>query len=160
MSRAVSLLVAAVLSLAFAPAPPYRPKPDPGKEDLKKMQGTWAVARRSVAGSVSRTDGQDMTVVIEGDRIRFLVKGEVRTEWAITLDPTKSPKVLDRTLVPGKGTVKTANGTPIVHRGIYLLDGDTLRLSHSLTQGSQARPSDFEGSGRNENMYVLKRLKP
>jgi hypothetical protein len=37
MRRVVPLL--AVLALAFAPVPPYRPMPDPSQEDLKKMQG-------------------------------------------------------------------------------------------------------------------------
>jgi uncharacterized protein (TIGR03067 family) len=150
--------------LAFAPAPFPRPtKTDAGKEDLKKMQGTWAVARRTLSGREITSRNADMTVVIIGDRIRFLLQGELRTEWAITLDVTKNPKVLDRKKVAGIGRAAVARpgtGQPLVLRGIYRLDGDTLQLSHTSSRAGQDRPSDFEGKKSGETTYFLKRARP
>jgi uncharacterized protein (TIGR03067 family) len=153
--RRVKLLLP-LLSLGFAPLPFLKGKPLP--EDLKKMQGAWAVARRSVGG-VSAADARDTTVVIAGDRICFLVKGVAQSEWSVTVDRSGAPKVLDRTFVPRKLAAKGRIRAAEVHRGIYHLDGDTLRLSHALEPGDLPRPPDFAG-GPNHNAYVLKRLKP
>jgi uncharacterized protein (TIGR03067 family) len=158
MRRALPLL-AVLLSLAFAPAPPPRPRPDPGKDDLKKMQGAWAVSRRTLNGR-DIAGGGDMTVEIAGDRIRFLVGGERRTEWVVTMDATKTPRVLDRKRVASFGSAAKAHkGKEVVARGIYRLDGDALWLSSASGPGDQARPRDFEGKGSAETLYVLKRLK-
>jgi uncharacterized protein (TIGR03067 family) len=148
----------AVLCLAFAPVPFPKPaKPDPGKADLKKLQGTWAVSRRTINGADQTARSSDMTVVITGDRIRFVVGGDPRTEWTFTLDPTKQPRLLDRSKVWGKGAANAGKTGPS-YRGIYRLDGDVLQFVHSTGAGALERPTDFEGKRRGETLYVLKRI--
>ncbi len=149
----------AVLCLAFAPVPFPKPaKPDASKLDQKKIQGTWAVSRRTINGADQTARSSDMTVVIVGDRIRFVVGGDPRTEWTFTLDPTKQPKLLDRKKVWGKGAAANAAKTGPSYRGIYRLDGDTLQFVHSTGPGGLERPTDFAGKRRGETLYVLKRI--
>ena len=152
------LLPLVLICLAFAPAP--FPKPDPNKAEQKKLQGTWAVVRRTINGTDYTTRTID-TVEIVGDRIRFLVQGDLRTEWAFTIDVTKKPPILDRKKVWGKAApaAKAAKSEPLLYRGIYRLDGDTLQFVHTSARVSQQRPSDFEGKRPGETMYILKRVK-
>ena len=124
------------------------------------MQGAWTVVRRTLNGR-DVTQTADRTVEIVGDRIRFLISGEMRTEWVITLDATKTPKILDRKRVASKTTaLKRARVREVVARGIYRFDGDQLWLSSASGPGQQDRPTDFEGKGPSETTYLLKRLKP
>lgn len=159
MRRFFALL--AVLCLAFAPVP-FRPtKPSSSKEDLQKMQGKWTIAHRTLNGKEAARNS-DLTVEIIGDRIWFLVKGKVSTEWTFTVDVTKNPRILDRKKVSGPGPGNAAmpvKAAPVM-QGIYRLDGDTLLLSHAYAAGGQQRPTDFEGKKRGENMYRLERVKP
>jgi len=139
----VALLLAA-LSLGFAPAPPPRPH-----ADLKKVQGTWVLVSRTFGGGSWPAEG--VRVVIAGARIRYYRAGEQRTEWPLTLDAAKSPKVFDQREVGG-----SSPGT--LYRGIYRLEGDTLTLCHALSGAS--RPADFGGKDPQHRLWVFKRLKP
>src|SRR4051812_47583614 len=78
MGRALFLI--ALSSLAFAPLPARKPKADPNAQALKELQGEWVVTSRN------RGPTAGMTAVINGDRMTFLLGGEVRTEWVIVLD--------------------------------------------------------------------------
>jgi uncharacterized protein (TIGR03067 family) len=124
------------------------------------MQGAWAVVVRTINGADNPAYRQDLTVEIAGDRIRFLVRGELRTEWAITLDDAKTPKVFDMKLREGRGTIEVGKGPHLPCLGIYRLDGDTLWLSHVAGRNGQPRPTDFEGKRRGESPFLLKRIKP
>src|SRR5262245_47137700 len=94
MRRVLPLL--AVLSLAFAPVPPYRPKPDSGKEDLKKLQGTWERVRVTIGGRVYSEVGNETTIVIADDRMNYSVAGKPTNEWVFTLDGKPKPPLFDR----------------------------------------------------------------
>jgi uncharacterized protein (TIGR03067 family) len=152
------LLPLALFCLAFAPAP--FPKADANKAEQKKLQGTWAVVRRTLNGTdyTSRTID---TVEIVGDRIRFLVQGDARTEWVFTLDVTKKPRVLDRKKVWGKGAapLKSGKTEPLLYHGIYRLEGDTLLFVHTSARTSKQRPTEFDGKKPGETLYTLKRVK-
>ncbi len=141
------LLLIALSSLAFAPLPARKPKADPNAQALKELQGEWVVTSRN-RGPV---DG--LTAVIKGDRMTFLLNGEVRTEWVIVLDVTKDPRVFDRK--PVKSFV-TSRDLP----GIYRLDGDTLTTSYTTGAGGGDRPKGFDGAGRTEQLNVFRRKKP
>ena len=141
------------LALAFAPAPFPKPgKPAAGQDDLKALQGTWSTVRRTSGGREVKSAGE-VTVVIAGSTLKYLVNGMVRTEWAITLDATKDPRVLDRTRIGGatKG---------VVLRGIYRLDGDTLTICYRQRVGEAERPTSFAGSGIGVWVHVMKRQNP
>src|SRR5262249_45953063 len=105
---ALCLLLAAAAALA-APAPQPKPRKQDAASDLKKMQGMWTVVRRTLNGK-DITETADRSVEIVEDRIRFLVGGEVRTEWAVTMDAKQSPKVLDRKRVAIRGGAAAAKG--------------------------------------------------
>jgi uncharacterized protein (TIGR03067 family) len=161
MYRVTALLFVLVTARATtAPAPLPRAPKQNGAGELKKMQGTWAVVSRTVNGSESKN--RIDTVVIAGDHLQFLVMGEVRTEWAITLDVTKNPKVFDRAraAVRGRTAERGGKSEPLVFRGIYHLEGDTLRIVSTMVRGSQERPSDFQAARLGETLYILKRKKP
>lgn len=123
-----ALLVAAMLSLAFAPFPfPRDKRSNTAKEDLKQMQGTWVMTRyTNPAGRTLKPP--PITAVIEGNRMKFLVEGTVRVEWVITLDAARAPKQMGRTAVsPAPGSLG---------RCVYLLQGDTLTIRGTAKGGS------------------------
>jgi uncharacterized protein (TIGR03067 family) len=125
--RKYAVVLAAALSLGFAPAP--LPKP-PSKVDLKKMQGTWACTYYAVGGCC-RLVTWDERVVIARDRLTYSHE-EAWSEWVVTLDVTKRPRAI--TL---KGVGGDARGQ--VRRGTYRLEGDTLLMSFDYPAGSALR---------------------
>jgi uncharacterized protein (TIGR03067 family) len=141
MRKFVPLLLAAVLSLAFAPAP--LPRPDAGKDDLKKMQGTWDVVSRTSAGRPLPATLKK--VVIAGDRLTFYREnGTVATRWVLKVDDKKSPRQFSR---HREGPAK------ITAQGIYELKGDTLTMCY--TRGNNPPPADLDGNkpGRWHDVY-------
>src|SRR5262245_17666113 len=114
------LIAVAVSALAFAPAPLPRSSPRKHASDLGKMQGTWDVVERSLGGrSVLHEPTQ---IRIQGDRLEFVVRGEVRSVWAVELGSWESPRRMDRRAVGGHG------GQML---GIYRFDGEQLTLCYS-----------------------------
>jgi uncharacterized protein (TIGR03067 family) len=151
MLRLAALLCVLSGAVALAaPAPLPRRTKAGTVDDLQRMQGEWIVTRRTVGGS--EISSPDMTAVIQGDRIKFLLKGEVRTEWTITLDVTRRPKLFDRRRVAGVG-----KGGDITLRGIYKLEGDTLTVCYHSSSTSQERPRDFTAARSGEWLSVMKR---
>ena len=69
MRKSAFLLLTTVLSLAFAPAP--LPRPDTGKDDLKKMQGTWEVTAFRVAGAIGAVAVELSLGLLQNLRARF-----------------------------------------------------------------------------------------
>jgi uncharacterized protein (TIGR03067 family) len=160
VTRFSALLCLLLITAAVLAAPAPFPKPPKHEAELKKMQGKWVVVRRTLNGR-DVTETANRTVEIIGDRIRFLIDGEMRTEWVVTLDVKKTPKVFDRKRVASKSAAaKGGKDGELFSPGIYRLEGDMLWLSNNSRLGDQVRPTDFEGKGRSETMYILKRLKP
>ncbi len=126
--RALLILTAALLAAADKP-------PDDVKKDLEKMQGTWVMTVLEIDGKlVPEEKLKDTTLVIKGDKYTTTVKGKSH-EATFTLDPAKKPKAIDMTMADGPNKDK-------VHRGIYELDGDTLRLCRGQ-QPDRERPAEF-----------------
>src|SRR5262249_36623350 len=75
------MLLTAIFSLAFAPAP--LPKPDTGKDDLAKMQGEWVRVRYTRGGQLVAGVASS-TVTIAKDHLRYGSRPGV-DEWVITL---------------------------------------------------------------------------
>jgi uncharacterized protein (TIGR03067 family) len=117
----------------------------PGKaaDDKEKLQGTWVWVEAERAGKKAGPEEiKDFKMTFHGDKINVNPNpsGENR-EGIFKLDPTQKPKTID--LMPQDGPEK---GKTI--RGIYSLEGDTLKLCFD-DQGDQDRPTDFtskEGS--------------
>jgi uncharacterized protein (TIGR03067 family) len=108
MCRAAPLL--AVLSLAFAPAPPSRP--DPSKDDLKAMQGEWRITRY-VSDGWSRPEKDFFPVKMSGTRLSGVCNPPVE----IALNARARPKRID---------LKVSRTLTI--EGIYRLEGDEVTI--------------------------------
>ncbi len=145
-----AILLAAALSLGFAPVPfPKPPKPDANGAETKKLQGTWMKVRSLPAGN---GEGQSV-LVISGKQMHYSLNGDMVGEYAFTLDAHKKPKVLDF-----KGTGGAING--LEYRGIYRLEKDTLTISYVRGSNVRERPGDFEGTKEGAIVSVYQRQKP
>jgi uncharacterized protein (TIGR03067 family) len=120
MSRFVLLLLAG-LSLAFAPAPFRAKKQDAVAVELKALQGEWVIQKYVYCGRpITLPEGS--SEAFAGGRCVVRYAGEVVSRWKITLDHSRSPRVM--TMV-GEGPAGYV-GKIILCR--YRLDGDTLTL--------------------------------
>src|SRR5262245_14698248 len=151
----VALLLLAGLALTAQAAPAPYLKKDTSQADLKKMQGAWHRVWVTILGRRMRPDAPLADeAVIAGDRMTYKVRGAVNSEWAITLDPRRRPKVFDvRELGSGSPT------PPAVYRGVYALEGDTLVVCYILSADEALRPKSVSSSHRSHIIEVFKRCK-
>jgi uncharacterized protein (TIGR03067 family) len=123
---------------------------DATKDEMKKLEGTWVVVSVSEAGK-ARPD----EINIKGTELTFagsnitvkLKKGEEQKidKRTYRIDPAKKPKTID---------IRPDDINPT--RGIYELDGDTLRLG--LGEGfGNVRPTAF--TDEKATILTLKRKK-
>jgi RNA polymerase sigma factor (sigma-70 family) len=123
---------------------------DKPKADKDSLQGTWIPVSAEEDGKKIPEDvikAKDFEMVFAGDKVTLPVKGESK-EFGYKLDPDKKPKQIDLALGEGK----TA-------KGIYLLDGDTLKLCVQKDPDGE-RPAEFVSKeGTQHNLIVLKRKK-
>jgi uncharacterized protein (TIGR03067 family) len=134
------VLVAAVLTAGFAPAPP----PRPNKVDLKRMQGAWVLTALTEQGrTVSRLPPLRLT--IEGDRLTYLF-GEKSFAFTLTLDAAKTPK---RCAIR---SARRGENAPLRWR-IYSLEGDSLTFSNDLS-GGPPRAHDRPGRGQYAEVFT------
>ena len=123
--RRVLPLFPLLMSLAFAPAPVYRPKPD----DLKAIQGEWELHKwldngREATATDLRKEGVNAAIKVEGDQWTYsiwLPTGDGSLEERGTfpvrkVDQMKSPKQI----------VLGCDYGDLVC--IYRLDGDALTI--------------------------------
>jgi uncharacterized protein (TIGR03067 family) len=123
---------------------------DKPKTDRERLQGTWlGVSLEDEGKKVPEKEvkAKGFEMVFAGNKVTIPIKGESK-EFEYKLDPAKNPKQID--LLLGKG--KTA-------RGIYLLEGDTLKLCVEKDPDGQ-RPSKFASTaGTTRILIVLKKKK-
>jgi uncharacterized protein (TIGR03067 family) len=132
------LIVFVVLLVGFAPTPFPKPKKsDPSKDDLKKLQGEWV---------------RTCSIIIADSRMTDTLAGKCQNTWAITLDASKMPKLLD---IERKGATP-----PVTFVGIYRLKGDTLTLCSRWSKAEKDRPTDFDGSKPGVWLEVFRRRRP
>jgi uncharacterized protein (TIGR03067 family) len=137
MRPVLALLVA--LSVATAGPLPFPRPPKPMGPDLKALQGEWEVVRvyyretRPPAGAI----------VVEGDRLSFLLNGERQTAWGLALDPSREPKQMD--LRMGVNTMLA----------VYRVEKDALVLTHE--ENGRGRPSALDERRSGVTQYVCTR---
>jgi uncharacterized protein (TIGR03067 family) len=122
------------------------------EKEAKKFQGTWTFESSAAGGEELPADQLKMLVVIfEGDKHTVKKGDEVIQVGTQRLDPSKSPKTIDVTLLegPSKGTVM---------HGIYEIDADTLKVC--FDPEGKTRPTEFKSPPGSKNFVnVHKRVK-
>ena len=121
---------------------------DDAEKDLKKLTGTWEEVSH-VADGRAMTAGEvkGATVVIEASgKWEAFKDGTSIVKGTGKLDPAKKPKAADWAI----------EGSDMVAKGIYEVDGDTWRHCFSLAE----RPTEFGSkAGSGVHYVVLKRVK-
>jgi uncharacterized protein (TIGR03067 family) len=118
------------------------------RDDRERIQGDWVgVACQNEGEILPRRIAEQYYFHFEGDKVTSVLFGYGRT---FTLDPSASPRAIDV-------LEEDSSGGP--HRGIYALEGDTLRLCFDTAGGE--RPAKFAGKADPGSiLLVLKRKKP
>jgi uncharacterized protein (TIGR03067 family) len=125
------VLLLAASGLGVADRPEKKKKADPVKQEMKKLEGTWVLAAMEYRG---RQYPQQMIqrlnyrLIFKGNKCTRQMRGR-NYEQTFTVDPKKTPKTID--MVLSRRTTK----------GIYQLDGDTLKICESIGRGM--RPTTF-----------------
>ncbi len=126
------------------------PADDAGaREEMARLEGTWQLVS-------AETDGKKLPGE-QAKQIRVVIKGGKHTVWfgdkalaegvPFTIDPSKRPKQVEDTLKDGRKV-----------RGIYELDGDTLRSC--VAAPDKDCPTEFTGrAGSGCTLRVFRRVK-
>jgi uncharacterized protein (TIGR03067 family) len=141
------ILCASVVLLAMLN--PDRLRPDPNKEDVQALQGTWRAASVEQGGAAF-ADAADCQLVFEGDKFRVLMNGQVVQRGAVTRrDAMKNPKEFDFEYTEGYG-----KGQKML--GVYKINGATYTCC--FAPADDGRPKEFHSpAGTNTTLNVLKR---
>src|SRR5262249_1976365 len=114
--------------------------------DQQKIQGTWALVSGERNGKPLPDEGiQHIQLIFTGEKLTTKNRNR-QTEATFKLDPNQAPKVID---VDMEGNVG---------KGIYQLDGDSLKIAHG--EVGDARPKEFPKAGSGLTVLVLRREKP
>lgn len=114
--------------------------------DLDKFQGEWIWQSIESNGGKAKTVTRRFIYTFKGAEYVVSVDGG-KPSGAVpfTLDSSKNPKTIDRTMASGN-----------VLRGIYELEGDTLTICSE--SGSGERPTEFKTTNKDWRISVFKRV--
>ncbi|MDR3633424.1 MAG: TIGR03067 domain-containing protein [Isosphaeraceae bacterium] len=149
MRQRGTLVVMAVVLLAGA-----APEREAEQSDLEKLQGDWKTKSFLLGGGPLPKEKQfpDRLMTIKGDSFSEFRGGKVAVRGTLKLDSSTSPKHLNATFTQGGPTGETV-------RGIYELDGDTLKVC--VGTPDTERPAKFESlSGTKLRLIVYERKRP
>jgi uncharacterized protein (TIGR03067 family) len=148
--RGLSLGLGAVAALVTGGALLAGAAGDVGKDELRKIQGTWQFVEHDMDGKATPpAELQKMTITFTGDRWTVREGDKVVQAGTHKFDPAKKPPHVDAVVTEGEGKGSTM-------LGIYEQKGDTLRVCFD-PQGKR-RPTTFT-SGAGKFMAVVRRLK-
>ncbi|MDB5385370.1 MAG: hypothetical protein JWM11_1016 [Planctomycetaceae bacterium] len=123
-----------------------KPRDEPNdrtSSELNKLEGVWVptwVESGGEKAAAKQINGIDQPLVIKDGKTKWNYEGK-DYDVVITVDPTKSPKTLDRKIVAGTGVLKD-----FTSRAIYELDGDTLKICFNAEM-EETRPDKFRSDG-------------
>jgi uncharacterized protein (TIGR03067 family) len=104
------------------------------KDDAKKLEGTWAATAMEFGGQQAPADAvKDTKLTFAGDQLTFTSKGKDE-KATFKVDTGKKPFTIDITPSDGPDKGKTM-------KGIYTLDGDTLKIAFGVKEDE--RPTGF-----------------
>jgi len=125
------------------------------KSEMAKLQGSWQLVYQKMnARKLPDENAAEMfngKMVFAGEKIRYTVElPGFDFGFAYQLHPAHQPKEIDLELIQSRD--RQDIGQKLL--GIYLLEGDSLKICHSKTK----RPADFDAGERSQNvLIVLKR---
>jgi uncharacterized protein (TIGR03067 family) len=127
-------------------------KKDGGKKAEDSLEGAWSFVSVTENGKPTELPPAEVRLIFTKDKV-IMKFGDMENEmWAYTLNPSKKPAEIDVTF--SFGPHKGYQG-----KGIYLIDGETLKICHSQEPGD-ARPKEFASKeGSKLVLAVLKRQK-
>jgi uncharacterized protein (TIGR03067 family) len=111
-------------------------KDDAIKDEMKKLEGAWAVETATRDG-MEMEEAKGGEAVFSGEKLTLRSKTEGKEmQGTYLIDPAKSPRTIDITMKEGdKGTA----------HGIYDLKGDTLKIC--VARPNAERPTEFTEKG-------------
>ncbi len=121
------------------------------RREMERLQGTWQFVTWEVQGVAKPTEEvAQYTAVLKGDLWTVSKGDKIAAQVVFRVDPTKTPKTMDFI------DINRARNM----RGIYSLEGDTLRFcDRDVEKGD--RPSQFATTPESGLvMVVLRRLRP
>lgn len=126
---------------------------DEVRAEKKNLQGTWRVIAAEAKGEIApQKEIEEMEIIFTGDAIVVREGTKVQERFAYKLDVTKSPKAIDFTFTEGKKKGRT-------DRGIYLLDGNNLKICIQEDKDAP-RPRDFvTRAGTELSLVIMRRFK-
>ena len=123
------------------------------KKDKAVLQGTWKVTASISKGDKANADEiKDLHLIFRGDAILVREDGKTQENFIFGVNPASKPKEIDLVLKigPQKGRID---------RGIYELDGDSLKICIQ-TNKDKPRPTEFRSPAGSELWLVtLQRVK-
>lgn len=127
------------------------PKAADPAADRAALQGTWQSVSEEMRGGPAPGDPRDHQMIFSGDTFKLVEGEKVLIRGTFTVDPTKSPKVMELVVTEGAGPDPEAKAL-----GIYELTGDELKWCVA-EPGADARPEKFETKGTTNVLIRLKR---
>lgn len=108
---------------------------DDAKKELDKLKGTYSVVSIDdpMAGKAPDDLVKSMKITIAGDKLTMKA-GERTIEVTFKIDPTQKPAAID--------IVRKRNDKEEIAKGIYSLEGDTLKICAS--DPGLERPKEFK----------------
>jgi uncharacterized protein (TIGR03067 family) len=138
---------------------------DESTKAVRELQGIWKLEVYESRGEKSAKGDSDDTLYVFVDDTLVVCNGYGVTRYKLKVDPTTTPKCLDREMVSTSGIgatfFKHHEGT--VQEGIFELKGDELRICFNVPDAPvKQRPQKFltRQEGPEVFMYTLKRDKP
>jgi uncharacterized protein (TIGR03067 family) len=110
------------------------------RKELARLEGVWRptwVESGGVRAAAKEIEGFDDPFVVKEGKTKWTTTEGKEYDVAIKVDPTKTPKILDRKVINREGPLKD-----LVSRAIYELEGDTLRICFNAEQEDK-RPTKF-----------------
>ncbi len=137
-------------------------KKDAAKDDLQQLEGTWVPVSSEISGHKgffkdSPAGAPRIEIVFKNGKGTYVAvktggQGKVANEMRVVVDATQSPKTLDV-----QTTMKLPAGVrrfPLI-RGIYEVQGDTLRICYSnpmaspgVRTGTLPRPKEIKAGAK------------
>jgi len=127
---------------------------EPPAEAQKELQGTWAATKAERDGKPA-DDVVGNRLSLTGDRFRIRSQdGELLYAGTVRVNSSAKPAAID--FAHTEGALKGK-----VWKGIYALDGDTLRTCDNAPDPEKSRPTAFEAKrGSGYVLITFRRAKP